>query len=53
MNARERRRRRLVTLLAEKKLRVRIDEVLPFARIGEAAERLWSRGVTGKLVLTL
>jgi NADPH2:quinone reductase len=44
---------RLVALLAQKKLQTRIDDVLPFARIGEAAERLWNRGVTGKLVLTL
>jgi NADPH:quinone reductase len=44
---------RLVSLLAQKKLQTRIDEVLPFAGIGEAADRLWNRGVTGKLVLTL
>lgn len=44
---------RLVPLVASKRLEVRIDDVLPFDRIGEAAERLWSRGVTGKLVLTL
>jgi NADPH:quinone reductase-like Zn-dependent oxidoreductase len=44
---------RLVTLLTQKKLQTRIDDVLPFARIGEAAERLWNREVTGKLVLTL
>lgn len=44
---------RLVDLLAAGKLQVRIDEVLPFAKIGEAAERLWNRGVTGKLVVTL
>ena len=34
------------------KLDVRIDDVLPIARIGEAAERLWNRGVTGKVVVT-
>jgi NADPH:quinone reductase len=44
---------RLASLLAQQKLQTRIDDVLPFARIGEAAERLWNRGVTGKLVLTL
>lgn len=44
---------RLVPLVASKRLDVRIDDVLPFDRIGEAAERLWDRGVTGKLVLTL
>jgi NADPH:quinone reductase-like Zn-dependent oxidoreductase len=43
---------RLVALLGAGKLDVRIDDVLPFARIGEAAERLWNRGVTGKLVVT-
>jgi NADPH:quinone reductase-like Zn-dependent oxidoreductase len=43
---------RLVTLLAAGKLDVRIDDVLPVARIGDAAERLWNRGVTGKLVVT-
>jgi NADPH2:quinone reductase len=43
---------RLVTLLAAGELDVRVDAVLPIARIGEAAERLWNRGVTGKLVVT-
>ena len=44
---------RLVALLGAGKLDVRIADVLPLARIGEAAERLWNRGVTGKLVVTL
>jgi NADPH:quinone reductase-like Zn-dependent oxidoreductase len=44
---------RLAALLDAGKLEVRIDDTLPFAKIGEAAERLWSRGVTGKLVVTL
>src|SRR5579884_4044546 len=44
---------RLLSLLAEKKLDVRIDATMPFARIADAAERLWSRGVTGKLVVTV
>ncbi len=44
---------RLVSLVANGRLEVRIDDVLPFAEIGQAAERLWSRGVTGKLVVTL
>ena len=43
---------RLVALLEAGRLDVRIDDVLPIARIGEAAERLWNRGVTGKLVVT-
>ena len=43
---------RLAALLAAGKLDVRIDDVLPIARIGDAAERLWNRGVTGKLVVT-
>ena len=43
---------RLVALLAAGQLDVRIDDVLPVARIGDAAERLWNRGVTGKLVVT-
>ena len=43
---------RLVALLAAGKLDVRIDDVLPIARIGDAADRLWNRGVTGKLVVT-
>jgi NADPH:quinone reductase-like Zn-dependent oxidoreductase len=43
---------RLAALLAAGKLDVRIDDVLPIARIGDAADRLWNRGVTGKLVVT-
>ena len=43
---------RLVALLAAGKLDVKIDDVLPVARIGDAADRLWNRGVTGKLVVT-
>ncbi len=43
---------RLAALLAAGTLDVHIDDVLPIARIGEAAERLWNRGVTGKLVVT-
>jgi NADPH2:quinone reductase len=43
---------RLAALLGAGKLDVRIDDVLPIDRIGDAAERLWSRGVTGKLVVT-
>jgi NADPH:quinone reductase-like Zn-dependent oxidoreductase len=43
---------RLVSLLAAGKLDVRIDDVLPIARIGDAVDRMWNRGVTGKLVLT-
>lgn len=43
---------RLVALLAAGKLDVRIDDVLPIARIGDAVDRLWNRGVTGKLVVT-
>ena len=37
--------------VAEGKLRPAIDEVLPFARAGEALTRLEQRGVKGKLVL--
>ncbi|MGD1065286.1 MAG: zinc-binding dehydrogenase [Vulcanimicrobiaceae bacterium] len=44
---------RLTSLLDDGKLDVHIDDVLPFAQIGAAAERLWSRGVTGKIVVTL
>ena len=44
---------RLAALLAAGRLDVRVDDVLPIARIGEAADRLWNRGVTGKLVVTL
>ena len=43
---------RLAALLAAGRLDVRIDDVLPIARIGEAVERLFNRGVTGKLVVT-
>jgi NADPH:quinone reductase len=43
---------RLVALLDAGKLDVRIDGVLPIAQIGDAADRLWNRGVTGKLVVT-
>lgn len=43
---------RLAALVAAGKLDVRIDGVLPVERIGDAAERLWNRGVTGKLVVT-
>jgi NADPH:quinone reductase len=43
---------RLAALLAAGKLDVRIDDVVPIARIGDAADRLWNRGVTGKLVVT-
>ena len=45
--------KRLVDRLAAGQIKVRIDHVLPFAKISEAAERLWNRGVTGKLVVTL
>lgn len=44
---------RLVDLMGSGKLQVRIHEVLPFTKVAEAAERLWDRRVTGKLVLTL
>ena len=43
---------RLAALLDAGTLDVRIDDVLPIARIGEAADRLWNREVTGKLVVT-
>jgi NADPH:quinone reductase-like Zn-dependent oxidoreductase len=43
---------RLAALVGAGKLDVRIDGVLPVERIGDAAERLWNRGVTGKLVVT-
>ncbi len=43
---------RLAALLDAGKLAVHIDGVVPIEQIGEAAERLWSRGVTGKLVAT-
>jgi NADPH2:quinone reductase len=44
---------RLAALLDAGKLDVHIDDVLPFAKIGEAADRLWNRGVSGKIVVTL
>lgn len=44
---------RLAGLLGAGKLDVRIDDTLPFAKIADAADRLWSRGVTGKIVVTL
>lgn len=44
---------RLASLLDAGKLDVHIDDVLPFAKIADAAERLWNRGVTGKIVVTL
>jgi NADPH:quinone reductase-like Zn-dependent oxidoreductase len=44
---------RLAALLDAGKLEVHIDDVLPFAKIADAAERLWNRGVTGKIVVTL
>ncbi|GAC1574201.1 MAG: zinc-binding dehydrogenase [Candidatus Elarobacter sp.] len=43
---------RLASLMASGALDVHIDDVLPVARVGEAADRLWNRGVTGKLVVT-
>jgi NADPH:quinone reductase len=43
---------RLTALMDAGLLQVHIDDVLPIAKIGEAAERLWSRGVVGKLVVT-
>jgi len=43
---------RLAALLDAGTIDVRIDDVLPIARIGEAADRMWNRGVTGKLVVT-
>jgi NADPH2:quinone reductase len=43
---------RLAALLDAGDLDVRIDAVLPIARIGDAADRLWNRGVTGKVVVT-
>lgn len=43
---------RLAGLLASGRLKVHIDDVLPIARIGDAADRLWNRGVTGKIVVT-
>jgi NADPH:quinone reductase len=43
---------RLATLLDAGKLVVHIDGVFPISQIGEAAERLWNRGVIGKLVAT-
>jgi NADPH:quinone reductase-like Zn-dependent oxidoreductase len=44
---------RLVSLLDAGKLDVHIDDVLPFADIAKAANRLWDRRVTGKIVVTL
>jgi NADPH:quinone reductase-like Zn-dependent oxidoreductase len=43
---------RLVALLDAGKFDVRIDGVLPIAQIGDAVDRMWNRGVTGKLVVT-
>lgn len=43
---------RLAALLDGGALQVHVDDVLPVARIGEAADRLWDRGVAGKLVMT-
>ncbi len=43
---------RLMAWVAEGKLRPHLDEVLPFSRAGEALERIASRQVKGKLVLT-
>jgi NADPH:quinone reductase len=42
---------RLLAWVSEGKLRPHVDEVLPFARAGEALERLERRQVKGKLVL--
>lgn len=44
---------RLAALLDAGKLDVHIDDVLPFPKIAEAVDRLWNRGVTGKIVVTL
>ena len=44
---------RLAGLLGAGKLDVRIDDTLPFAKIADAVDRLWNRGVTGKIVVTL
>ena len=44
---------RLLALVAAGRLEAYVDETVPFANIGEAAERFWERHVTGKLVLTL
>ncbi len=44
---------RLLRLVDAGTLDVHVDEIAPFARIAEAAERLWARDITGKLVLTL
>jgi NADPH:quinone reductase-like Zn-dependent oxidoreductase len=44
---------RLAALLDAGKLDVHIDDVLPFSQIAEAVDRLWNRGVTGKIVVTL
>lgn len=42
----------LLSWVGEGKLRPHVDEVFPFARAGEALERLTTRKVKGKLVLT-
>jgi len=44
---------RLAALLDAGALDVHVDATLPFANIAEAADRLWNRGVTGKIVVTL
>ena len=44
---------RLAALMSEKKLHARVDATMPFAQIAEASEKLWNRGVTGKIVVTL
>jgi len=44
---------RLAALLDAGKLDVHIDDVLPFEKIADAVERMWNRGVTGKIVVTL
>ena len=43
--------RRIFEWVAEGKLRPHVDEALPFARAGEALERLERREVKGKIVL--
>ena len=43
---------RLASLLDAGKLTVHIDGVVPIGQVAEAAERLWNRSVTGKLVAT-
>jgi NADPH:quinone reductase-like Zn-dependent oxidoreductase len=44
---------RLANLVADGRLRVPIDEVLPWTSIGPAADRLTHRAVNGKLVLRI